>query len=243
MTQLNPIQAQAVVDGILEGYKNYLQERREKKSSMKVSYAYAFTKGNHIDDAVVRKLESLIEKATLEKVKSGWEHFEFTFKNDISCFFIIKDAVRARTAIKKGKNESSYLLEYASILNNDWIKAENLRHTQEKKENVTIQLSMLSEPEKKALDNRCQVRENDRFYMVIYEVNQLKMITRIEMVAVDAETRTLHQIQDLSLYIQTSDIEVSESEASVVLGDTEVDYDEKYFYTVPVAKEEMSQSD
>lgn len=242
MSRLSDIQAQTVVDGILAGYKNYLQERREKRLSMKVSYGYAFTKGNHIDDAVVNRLENMIEKTTLEKVKGGWEHFEYTFKNGVSCFFIIKNASRVRTATKKGSNESSYLIEYAALLNNNWIEEERLRDNQQKEDDMVIQLSMLTEEEKKKLDERRQVREHDRFYLVIYETNELKMITRIELVALDAVTRELHQIQDLSPYIQTSDVEVTEAEASVVLGDSEIEFSEEYGYTVPAAKEEKNKS-
>lgn len=241
MSRLGERQGQAVVDGILEGYKNYLQERREKKESMKVSYAYAFTKGNHIDDAVVRRLDKLIEKATLEKIKGGWEHFEFSFQNGVSCFFIIKNASRVKAATKKGKNESSYLIDYAAILNNDWIEEERLRENQQKEEDMVIQLSMLTEGEQKKLDRRKQVRDHDRFYLVTYETNELKMITRIELVALDAVTRELHQIQDLSPYIQTSDIEVTEAETSIVMGETEVEVHEEYGYTVPAAKERKEQ--
>ncbi|MBC2673715.1 hypothetical protein [Listeria booriae] len=67
MGTLNEFQAQAVVDGILEGYKNYLDERRQKKEELRVSAGYAFTKGNHIDDTIAKKLQGLIEEDTLQK--------------------------------------------------------------------------------------------------------------------------------------------------------------------------------
>jgi len=50
---------QAIVDGTQNGYLEYLHERRRKKNELRVSGAYAWTKGNHIDDQVARAVESL----------------------------------------------------------------------------------------------------------------------------------------------------------------------------------------
>lgn len=38
---------QSIVDGILQGYKNYLEERSEKKETMKISSAYAWVRGSY----------------------------------------------------------------------------------------------------------------------------------------------------------------------------------------------------
>ena len=42
---LNAEEAQLVVDGLLLGYKEYLDIRKEMKEKLKVSAGFAFTKG------------------------------------------------------------------------------------------------------------------------------------------------------------------------------------------------------
>ena len=48
---------QAIVDSILNGYKDYLEARRQAYNTLKVSAAYAWTKGNHIDSSVYKEFE------------------------------------------------------------------------------------------------------------------------------------------------------------------------------------------
>ena len=40
---------ESLVDGIIEGYRDYLDVRRQKARELKVHGAYAWVKGNHID--------------------------------------------------------------------------------------------------------------------------------------------------------------------------------------------------
>lgn len=237
MSKLNEALSQAVVDGILEGYKTYLRERLEKKNTMLVSHGYAFTRGNHIDDAVAKNLDGLINKQEMRKTPGGWEYLEFDFQNGERCFFIVKNAFRARASIKKGKKESSYLIDYAKI-NNHWIEQEKLRITQ-LKEDFAMQLSMFSEEEKIQMSRHQQLKEYDRFYLVIFEIDATtKMITQIEVVALDEKTRELHKIQDLTVYIQSSDIVIAEEETTVIISEQESVASEEYGYTVPAEEKE-----
>lgn len=237
VSKLNEVQCQAVVDGILEGYKTYLKERQEKKNTMFVSHGYAFTRGNHIDDAVARNLDGLITGHEMKKAPGGWEYLEFDFENGERCFFIVKNAFRANHSIKKGKKESSYLIDYAQI-NNKWIEKENLRSSQ-LKEDYPMQLSMFTEEEQVQMSRHKQLKEYDRFYLVIFEIdNTTKLLTQIEVVALDEQTRELHKIQDLTMYIQTSNVNIVEEDTKVIRNENELVDTEEYGYTIPTEEKE-----
>ena len=78
--------SQLVVDGILKGYKEYLSVRRRAQQELKVSAAYAWVKGNHIDSSVDETcskydaIESSIE-STVEKAGYTWEYIQFILKD------------------------------------------------------------------------------------------------------------------------------------------------------------------
>ncbi|MCV2501902.1 hypothetical protein QQG09_08775 [Melissococcus plutonius] len=236
MNELNEKQAQAVVDGILEGYRNYLQERKEKKKTMLVSHGYSFTKGNHIDNSVASYLTELIEKKDIRTTSGGWQYIKFTFMNDKRCFFIVKSASRVNLTVKNNSKASNYLIECAEEINNEWIKEERLKYHFKQEQNFGIQLDMFDICDSEKLKEVKNSKEYDRFYLVIYETNSLKLITKIKLVALDPETRDLILMQDLSSFIQSSTIEITTEEASIIYGDEEkFDEDNNYNYSIPAA--------
>ncbi|MDW5556927.1 hypothetical protein RFX64_04595 [Streptococcus mutans] len=70
-------QAQQIVDTILRGYKNYIDERLEKKASMEVSAAYAWVKANHIDDVFAKSELDFVKDFHLEHAGQSWDYLEF----------------------------------------------------------------------------------------------------------------------------------------------------------------------
>ncbi|MCE3198307.1 hypothetical protein [Paenibacillus sonchi] len=42
---------QMIVDAIVDGYHDYVEHRKDRKSKMKISSAFAWTKGNYISGA------------------------------------------------------------------------------------------------------------------------------------------------------------------------------------------------
>lgn len=47
-----------IVFGLVNGYQDYLDVRKEKFEKMKISGAYAWVKGNHIEDRIADACES-----------------------------------------------------------------------------------------------------------------------------------------------------------------------------------------
>lgn len=240
MSTLNQIQAQAVVDGILEGYRNYLEERRQKKAELKVSAGYAFTKGNHIDDTIATKLQNLIENDELAKAGESWEYLQFTFATDNDkCLFIVKNVYRLNRTFQSTQKQSRYLVDLAKI-NNPWI--ESLRTSQAKMAGVTIQLQFFDTVEEQ-FAQKINEEGISRFYILTYETDRItKKIIKVELVAPDEKTRELHLIQDLTPYLATSDVIINEEEYSVISGEAEFVATDDYGYTAPVKEAENVQS-
>ncbi|QPC17986.1 hypothetical protein LacP0734_09975 [Lacticaseibacillus paracasei subsp. tolerans] len=49
--------AQRLVDGLMGGYKDYIAERKQKQQELKVSSAFAWTRGNFIDSQISKALD------------------------------------------------------------------------------------------------------------------------------------------------------------------------------------------
>ena len=142
---LNAEEAQLVVDGLLLGYKEYLDIRKEMKEKLKVSAGFAFTKGNFIDDGVARKTFNFAENKR-EKAGESWEYLEFSFGGEKPSLFIVKNDYRLQQTFSKEKKKkvSQYLSDYAKI-NKPILNS--VRKGQKKVPNTSIQLELpLEEP-------------------------------------------------------------------------------------------------
>ncbi|WP_257211856.1 hypothetical protein [Streptococcus suis] len=85
---------------------------------MHVSAGYAWTKANHIDDALATANLNFIDKFELKHASQSWEFLEFNSENQLlgRVCFVLKGLTRLRqvfpTAVKSGKG---YLFDYAQI--------------------------------------------------------------------------------------------------------------------------------
>ncbi|MBL1228029.1 hypothetical protein IW492_02135 [Enterococcus sp. BWB1-3] len=229
-------QAQLVVDGLLIGYKEYLDLRKEMQKKLKVSAGFAFAKGNFIDDGVAKNTTSFMDYK-LEKAGESWEYLEFSFGESKPSLFIIKNDYRLQQTFSKDKKKktSRYLSNYAKINKST---LDLVRRGQRKVPNVSIQLELsIDEP----FISEEELSKYENFYIVVYKTDISKVIESVLLVLPDDETRVLHMIQDLSPYLQTTSITIEDEEYSAVVGEREeivevYDYD----YTVPEEDKETS---
>ena len=233
---LNAEEAQLVVDGLLLGYKEYLDIRKEMKEKLKVSAGFAFTKGNFIDDGVARKTFNFAENKR-EKAGESWEYLEFSFGGEKPSLFIVKNGYRLNQTFSKEKKKkvSKYLSDYAKI-NKPILNS--VRKGQKKVPNTSIQLELpLEEP----MISEQELSKYENFYIVVYKTNTAKVIESVSLVLPDDETKELHIIQNLTPYLQTTSIIIEDEEYSAVVGEKEeigdlYDYD----YTIPKEEKEIS---
>lgn len=237
-TVLNEKQAQAVVDGLLNGYKEYLELRREMRNRLKVSAAFAFTRGNFIDDGIAKNVSDFME---YKKKTAGqsWQYLEFTLNKSKPSLLIIKNDFRLQQTFSKNKQEktSQYLSDYAKI-NEE--KLDSIYKGERELTNSFVQLAL---PLAEDAISEKDLTQYDSFYIIVYRTSAEKVIESVSLVLPDDEIKELHEIQNLSSYLQSSTVNIEEDEYSAVVGDEEIVAGNLYDYPYTVPKEEKEASD
>ncbi|KXA46405.1 MULTISPECIES: hypothetical protein [Staphylococcus] len=57
-----------IVKGVVSGYKNYIEVRKEAFQTLVISGGYAYIKGNHIEDQVAKKPKILLRVIPSKKL-------------------------------------------------------------------------------------------------------------------------------------------------------------------------------
>ncbi|EPY05855.1 hypothetical protein PAALTS15_17401 [Paenibacillus alvei TS-15] len=89
--KFSPEHNQMIVDAIVVGYRDYIEHRKERKSKMRISSAFSWTKGNFIESKLAE--ECLDHGFTYKKSKAGltWDYLQF-IHGDSKILFLIKNA-------------------------------------------------------------------------------------------------------------------------------------------------------
>ena len=215
--------SQSIVDGILKGYKEYLDVRRRAQKDLKVSGAYAWVKGNHIDSSVDEACSNYNQvQSSIEKAGYTWEYLQFILKDTQEKYLVIVKNSRGITKTFNGKvdnnKKENYLYEYAGI-NNRIIESKSLQSVASEK---VVQLE-LSLPELEAINKNVAMKAPEgynRFYVVTYEFDsQSKMISKIALTLPNQHEMSLVEVADLTPLIEKSIYSISDEELEIVKGD------------------------
>lgn len=201
-----------IVDGVLKGYLEYLEERKVKKDDMNVSGAYAWTRGNHIDHQISEiGLENGLRFKN-EKAGYSWEYLEFLLEGSGEPFIIIVKNSRPMAKSFNGNpvgSQNNYLTEYAQInkpiFDDDSIHFEGM--------NEQIELELNNPEEIKAVSTRTSLRAkvgHSRFYIVTYKINEVtKLIDSIKLTLPNSTSMQLVPVEDLTYLIEQSEYEIT----------------------------------
>ncbi|MBC1457254.1 spr1630 family ClpXP-sensitive toxin [Listeria newyorkensis] len=224
---------QAIVDGVLQGYKSYLDERRAKKAELNVSGAYAWVKGNHIDHYVAENVADAGFEWKLDKAGYAWEFLKFDGHLKEDRFVLIIKSVKslAKSLPTKKKSKENYLSELAAI-NGIFKMKDSVERTE--------QLSLFFAAKADSETVQTLVSDYRLFYAVIYEVDEAKMISKIAL-TLPLQKGQIIEVEDLTPYIASSPVEISAEDLKVVRGETEAEEEiasefDGYEYIIP-AKE------
>lgn len=241
--------SQLIVDGILKGYKDYLAVRKRAQDELKISGAYAWVKGNHIDSSVDETCSKYKEiESSIEKAGYTWEYIQFVLKESKEKYLVI---VKNSRGIKKTFNgkidkvkKENYLYEYAGI-NNSIIKSKAVQSVQ-LDEGIQLELSL---PEIEAIQKNVALSAPEgynRFYVVTYQFDEEKMISKIALTLPNQKEMSLIEIADLTPLISTSEFKIHSIELEVVQGDKVPDSiygEDEQLFGYEVAAEKKSGSE
>ncbi|MED3652773.1 hypothetical protein [Heyndrickxia sporothermodurans] len=228
---------QGIVNGILKGYKRYTSERADKYESMKISDAYAWVKGNHIDDQTANECSELGIEYRKAKAGYTWGYLQFSCQEDRS-MFIIKNAkyfnpenVPSGKGIKGNKkinnnNNEHYLKKLAKINEKvQFPESESLFTIDNEYKDYILSIfddNVLKALENNDVSNLQQMYE--KFYIVTYEIDEAHMISSIKVWMPNPINDKAVLVDDLSSLIGNSLVDFADIDFSYTEND-DVEYD------------------
>lgn len=208
---------------------------------------YAWTRGNHVDSKVWEQCESLEGlSCTAGKAGRSWRYLQITLNSNNNKYLIlVKNATSARKtfdAAPADANKDNYLFDFARANN-------HLVQNGELKGDLVGQMSLdlYDLPNQSDLaEFKAQngdVAQFDRFYIVTYDTDENKMIKNIYLTVPNQQKMTLYIADNLTPYIEKSNVEIGDEELAAVKNDRIPDstYSNGEFsfgYEVPSKKEE-----
>lgn len=197
-------QNQKIVDAILKGLKSYISERKVKEEEMIVSTGYAWTKSNHIENALGKELAELGISYDIKRI-SSWDYLQFLIANE-KVLFLVKSPSFITKFQKKSKNGNPhYIREYAKS-NDDLIKTDDFQ------DRVVFKQLQLQFEIPEISDGK--IEEVDRSYIVVYEIDASGMVKSIKSYLPNSSGE-MYQVEDLTTYINQSPYAFTQEEADV----------------------------
>lgn len=213
---------QSIVDGIIRGYKDYLAVRADMQKRLAVSGAYAWTKGNHIDSFVndeCRKYDRI--ESTIKKAGYTWEYLQFTItESQEKYLLLIKNSgglKRIFTGQAQTAKPDNYLANFAKI--NDQLVNDNQLHATDSNKFIQLELTMPELVAGEEADTLEVPTGYDRFYVVTYEFDDAKMISRIALTLPNQQEMKLVEVADLTPLIASSTVSINDEELEPVKND------------------------
>lgn len=221
---------QKIVDGILNGYNEYIQVRADKKRTMNISGAYAWTKGNHIDDAVSKELLDL--NITFNSAKAGytWGYLQFNhndgegnrmFMIKNAKYFNVKEFDRSKTPLgeKTSSKRTNYILELSKANSAIQFK-EHAETSSQEQLTLVVDLGFHHLEESNDVAQELSKAFNE-FHIITYSTDEANQINEIKQYMPNPIDKKAYLVNDLSAYIGTSQVETDMVDYSIVDSESE----------------------
>ena len=195
-----------LVKGIEQGYSDYAEVRKEKREELLVSGAYAWVKGNHIEDQVARELQKIGLKFKKEKAGYTWEYLSFNEPREKNLFLIRNISIikgKSAKPILDSSNPENYLVEKSKINSNvDFDELKGSKQGTFKFEDLQVNTRSTED------DNIEELRkEYKHFYILTYTIDPITRMlmeidlwmpefiadSKVEMIQIDSLTEHLDE--------------------------------------------------
>ncbi|MDQ0157521.1 spr1630 family ClpXP-sensitive toxin [Robertmurraya andreesenii] len=211
----------SIVDGIIEGYKDYLSVRREKARELKVHGAYAWVKGNHIDHHIAVECEKHGVTGRLSKAGLTWQYLQFQLKEDKVLFLVKNVRYFDPNAVDKGKDvkgrtrstKASYMANLTDI--NSSIEFPEVAIPIPQGQSTQLQLELLEDVQVVQINSNDTLeisKHYDRFYIVTYEIDSEFLISEIKVWMPNPVNNKAYLVENLTKYINTKPSHIIEME-------------------------------
>jgi hypothetical protein len=235
-----------IVAAIVDGYRDYIEHRKDRKANMKISSAFAWTKGNFIESKVA---EECVEYGfTYKKSKAGltWDYLQF-IHGDSKILFLIKNAAyfnehcfsQAKlptNGTKKGPRRT-YLHELSKI-NKDLVFLSTQQPSIEKEglENYEqLSFLVLESQVKDELENFKS--SYNEFHILTYGLDEAYQISEIMHYLPNPNDNIAYPVEDLSDFISGADL--TEEDREVVAPEMNEDIMDPAAFDIGILEEEQ----
>lgn len=229
---------ESIVDGIIEGYKDYLQVRKDAARKLKVHGAYAWVKSNHIDHHVAVQCEKYGVASQLAKAGITWQYLQFV-KADDKVLFLLKNArYFDPKAVDKGLDASGRRrTKKANYMENLITINEGINFPKEAKTmkyEKSYQLELFEDPQSLTISKEdiAEIsKQFNKFYIVTYEIDEEFLIHSIKLLMPNPANNKAYIVDDLSSLINTKTshiIEIEEETKEILQSSAEI-YDASAF--------------
>lgn len=243
---------QKIVDGILKGYSNYIRERAEKRDTMYISGAYAWVKGNHIDDQTGREVSDMGIEYNTARAGHTWGYLQFRHAEEgRNRIFIIRNARyfnekefdRAKTPKNTdAKRKTNYLLELAKANVNvefeDIVEPADLGYEQ-------MSIDLGSPNTEISIETAQSLSQSvTEFHIITYLTDESNEIQEIRHVLPNPMNKKAYLVNDLSHFIGTSTVNMIDLDYSALsLGDDDVADYTAFHYGVELLEDQLDEND
>jgi hypothetical protein len=247
--KFNSVHSKIIVEAIVEGYREYIDHRKDRREKMRISSAFAWTKGNFIESKVAE--ECIDHGFTYKKSKAGltWDYLQFVH-GDSKMLFLIKNAAyfnkesfsQAKLPTKSGRNgrTRTYLHELSQI-NKDLIFTNKHNDSSEMAAERSEQLSFLV-PEKQVKEELDHFKSSyNQFHILTYALDDAYQISEIIHYLPNPGDNVAYEVENLSDYISGADL--TEEEREVVAPDTNDEIMDPAAFDIGILEEDEEQNE
>lgn len=235
-----------IVEAIVEGYREYIEHRKDRREKMKISSAFAWTKGNFIESKVAE--ECINHGFTYKKSKAGltWDYLQF-IHGDTKILFLIKNAAYFNekcfsqailpTIGSRSGRRRTYLHELSKI-NKDLSFSSHHPQLEEVSSKHFEQLSFFLVPEKQVKEELDHFKTSyNEFHILTYALDEAYQISEIIHYLPNPEDNVAYLVENLSSYISGADL--TEEDREVVAPEASDDLMDPAAFDIGILEEEQ----
>lgn len=202
-----------IVEAIVEGYRNYVDHRKDRRAKMKISSAFAWTKGNFIESKIAEKCVNL--GFTYKKFKAGltWDYLQF-IHGDSRILFLIKNAAyfneKCFSQAKlptNGKGPRRTYLHELSKINTDIVFPFTQQSLKVEREFERYEQLSFLVFENHVIDELENFRSSyTEFHILTYKLDEAYQISKIMHYLPNPNDNIAYEVEDLSNFISGADL-------------------------------------
>ncbi|GAA0435790.1 hypothetical protein GCM10008983_10550 [Lentibacillus halophilus] len=241
--EFNTNESEIIVNAIVEGYRDYIEHRKDRRQKMKISSAFAWTKGNFIENKIAEISSNINLSYKMSKAGLTWDYLQF-IHNDTKKLFLIKNAAYFNQnnfshAVLPNKNKGqrrTYLHELSKI--NKSLNFPNTTSWYENPFERNEQLSLFI-PKNQIEDELDQIKSSyNEFHILTYKIDDAYQISEIMHYLPNPEDNTAYPIENLSKHITGS--ELTDEERYIVAPEQDSDIIDPAAFDIGIFDDEES---